>query len=181
MSTEAGPAPKRGRLTARRPRDMIISLAILLVPIGLIFVGWRFLMGDQDVNPVDFSETVGEAERAGLPVVEPDGLSGDWVPISHSVDEEKGAVTLRIGYLTPDEAGLQLVESDAKPDAVIDAALGEESPTKTGSTEVAGREWQTYTTADGHSAFVSTDDDMTIAVVGDAASRELKEFTAALD
>lgn len=180
MSTETAPAAKRGRLTARRPRDMIISLAVLLVPIGLIFVGWKFLLSDQDVNPVDFSESVDEAKRAGLPVVEPDGLSDQWVPISHSVDGGKGEVTLRIGYHTPDEAGVQLVESDADVAEVLDSSLGAEAK-KSGGKELAGREWTVYRGADGHRAYVSTTDGATIAVVGDAATAELDEFAGTLN
>lgn len=187
MSTETAPAGKRDDpsvgarrgTNGRRPRDMIISLAVLLVPIGVVFVGWRFLMSGQDVNPVDFGESVDEAKRAGLSVVEPDGLSDQWVPISHSVDG-KGGVTLRIGYHTPDEAGVQLVESDAEPETVLEASLGPE-PRKSGGKELAGREWTVYKTVDGHNAYVSETEDMTIAVVGDAAIAELDEFVGTLN
>lgn len=180
MSTQTAPAPKRGRLTARRPRDMIISLAVLLVPIGLIFVGWKFLSDGQDVSPVDYGETVAEAKRAGLSVVEPEGLSSGWIPISHSLDGHKGAMTLRIGYHTPDEAGLQLVQSDADTATVLDSSLGEGAK-RTGDKEIAGREWTVYATDDGHDGYVSTADGMTIAVVADAAEAELTEFAAALN
>lgn len=179
MSTDTAPA-KKSRLTARRPKDMIISLAVLLVPIGLIFVGWRFLMSGQDVTPVDYSETVAEAQRAGLAVIEPEGLSDAWVPISHSVEDGGGVTTLRIGYHTPEAAGLQLVESDADRDTVVDVALGS-SAKPDGSREVGDQTWTVYRTDDGHTGYVAETEESTIAVVGDAGRAELDEFVAALD
>ena len=67
----------------RRPRDMAISLLVLLVPIALLLVFYRVVLGGDEPVVVDPAPAVESAQRAGaFPVTTPTGLADGWRPIS---------------------------------------------------------------------------------------------------
>jgi hypothetical protein len=158
---------------------MLLSLAVLLVPIAVIFLGWRFLTGGTDASPIDPRPSYDEASGAGLDVREPSGLGDDWVPISQDVNQSGGAVTLRVGFYTPDEAGAQLIESDGPAKRLIGEELGK-APKETGVLSTKYPDWKTYITVDGNNALVYSTDDLTIIVHGDASVDELGSLARAL-
>lgn len=162
----------------RRPRDMILSLAVILVPIALILGGWRLLTSGTDVNSIDPAPTYQEAADAGLDVLRPQGLSGDWLATQAVVGRENG-VTLRVAYQTPDGSGVQLVESSTESATLLAAELGE-GPRLEGNIEASGVAWMSYLTRDGNVALVRLDDTRTIIVIGDADQNELLELAASL-
>lgn len=159
---------------------MILSLAVLLAPIGAFFLLWNFLTADEQVREIDPSGDYSQAAGLGLDVREPSGLSEEWKPVSSGVSHEAGAVTLRVGYHTPDGAGIQLIESDGPSEETMLQELGE-APRPSGSVAAGGREWLSYVTVDSYNAVVFSDDDLTLVVYGDAEIAELEEFAAALD
>lgn len=159
---------------------MILSLAVLLLPIGLIFALWQFIGSDRQVSVVDPMPTYQEAADAGLDIAAPKGLSDDWKPVSSTVDRSDGDVTLRVGYHTPAAAGMQLLVSDGDVAEVVEATL-RESPRATGVVETSGREWTEYVTVDNNHALVCEEDDQLLIVYGDAETAELTEFASALD
>ena len=173
MSTTA--APSRA---FRRPRDMILSLAVLLVPIGLFFVAWNFLTSDSQVRVIDPSAAFQEASGSGLAVVRPDGLGADWKPVSSAVSHE-GGVTVRVGYQTPDGNGIQLVETDADAETLLSQELPDGAqPSGTMSWE--DRDWQMFETKGGN-AVVFSGENVTILVHGNTDTRTLESFISVLE
>ncbi|MEV0648861.1 DUF4245 domain-containing protein [Phytomonospora sp. NPDC050363] len=163
----------------RRPRDMILSLAVILVPIALILGGWRLLFGGSDVNAIDPAPKYQEAADAGLAVVRPQGLPEEWLATQAAVNRQDGAVTLRVAYQTPDGSGVQLVESSAESATLLAAELGE-GPRLEGNVEAGGEAWMSYLTRDGNVALVWPDDLRTVIVIGDADQGELLELATSL-
>ncbi|WP_147144282.1 DUF4245 domain-containing protein [Stackebrandtia albiflava] len=179
MSSTAAPAaPSRPR-GDRRPRDMVISLAVLLVPIGAFFLLWGFLTSDQPVNGVDPRPAYTEAEGLGLDAPAPEGLPDGWDPLSAQTTQGDGAVTLRVGYQTPSGGGMQYVAGDGLAEEILVAEL-RDGPRPTGAVTLDGREWMSYLTVDGNPALVYTDESMTLVVHGDASMAELEAFAKAL-
>src|SRR5690348_8766703 len=73
-----------GRVS-RRTRDMVISMAVLLVPVFLLLGAYRiFFAGDAPIA-VDASDTWATARHsAPYPVLQPDGVPAGWTVISAS-------------------------------------------------------------------------------------------------
>ncbi|WP_305785089.1 DUF4245 domain-containing protein [Symbioplanes lichenis] len=176
-STEAPALGKRGE---RRPRDMALSLAVLLVPIALgIFFYQFFLDGNKPVT-YDARPTLESARAAALfPVSEPQGLSDDWHVQSATFKRESTGATLRLGYSDPDASPVLLVESSVPTATLIPAELGE-NPQATATVRVGARAWQQYDGRPGETALVLLEKGRTILVIGSAKSDELEKFAAAL-
>lgn len=158
---------------------MIVSLGVLLAPIGLFFLVWNFLTSDEQVRVIDPSNSYAEAAGMGLDVQEPTGLSEEWKPVSSAVDPDSAEVTMRVGYHTPEGAGIQLIQSEGDLEATMHQELGAD-PQPSGAVEAADREWLSYVTVEGHDALVFDGDDLVMVVYGDAELEELEEFVAAL-
>ncbi|WP_306204288.1 DUF4245 domain-containing protein [Actinoplanes sp. RD1] len=176
-STEAPALGKRGE---RRPRDMALSLAVLLVPIALgIFIYQFFLDGNKPVS-YDAQPTLETARAAALfPVSEPQGLGDDWHVQSATFKREGTAGTLRLGYSDPDANPVLLVESNVATASLIPAELGD-NPKATGTVRVGARAWQQYDGRPGETALVLLEKGRTMLIVGSTKSDELEEFAAAL-
>ncbi|HEX2143714.1 MAG TPA: DUF4245 family protein [Glycomyces sp.] len=122
----------------RRMRDMALSMAVLLVPIALFYVGWHWLAEDRQVSIVDTTEDYATAANLGLAVIEPE-LSDEWKPISSVLAVEGETVTLRTGWYSPEGDGLQLVETNGTALDVNEDLTGAGTPV-----EAAGIEWASY-------------------------------------
>lgn len=93
----------------RTPRDLVLSLIVLLIPVFLIVLGYRYLYGGDTIVTVDPAEAIASAQRAGISQLPPNTAPEGWL-IVHAQFRD-GA--LRIGYLTKDQEGVQLVQSRA--------------------------------------------------------------------
>jgi hypothetical protein len=93
----------------RTPRDLALSLIVLLIPVFLIVLGYRYLYGGDTIVTVDPTEAIASAQRAGMSQLPPNTAPEGWL-IVHARFRD-GA--LRIGYLTKDQKGVQLVWSRA--------------------------------------------------------------------
>ncbi|GLZ76356.1 hypothetical protein Afil01_11630 [Actinorhabdospora filicis] len=154
----------------RRPRDMALSLAVILVPIALILGGWRLLSSGTDPG-IDPSARYQEAADSGLSVLRPSALDG-WRATTAAVARTGDGVTLRVGYVGPNDSGVQLIESSVEAEKLLGNELGEQ-PRLEGNVESRGRMWQSYVTRDGNAAMVWTQDGRTIIVIGDAKQADL--------
>jgi hypothetical protein len=139
--TEGAVNPKRPK--PRRMRDMAMSMAVLLVPIGLFFAGWQWVAEDRQVSVVDTTEDYATAASLGLAVIEPE-LSEDWKPISSDLAVEGETVTLRTGWYSPEGDGLQVVETNGAAADVNEDITGAGTPV-----EAAGVEWAAYDLSSG--------------------------------
>jgi hypothetical protein len=138
-----GEAVKPARPKQRRLRDMAMSMAVLLVPIGLFYVGWNWLASDRQVSVVDTTENHATAASLGLAAIEPE-LDEEWKAISTDLAVDEETVTLRTGYYSPEGNGLQLAETNGSLADVNEDLSGAGTPV-----EAAGIEWAAYETGNG--------------------------------
>lgn len=136
-----GQAPARPK--QRRMRDMAMSMAVLLVPIGLFYAGWQWVASDRQVSVVDTTENHATAASLGLAAIEPE-LGEEWKAISTDLAVDGETVVLRTGYYSPDGHGLQLAETNGALADVNEALTGTGTPV-----EAAGITWAAYETNAG--------------------------------
>ena len=164
----------------RTPKDMALSLLVLLVPIALLLLFYRFVLDGDEPVPVDPAPTVATARAANLfPISEPTGLDDGWTPVSAAWQQVEGGRALRIGYVTPGGGGVQVVQTDAPVDSFLPIELSA-SARPEGSVDVAGTAWQVYTARPGERALVLLEPDRTVYVLGSASEDELRELAASL-
>ncbi|MDG4784553.1 DUF4245 domain-containing protein [Micromonospora sp. WMMD1102] len=184
--TPADGGPVDGRVvpaairSQRSTRDVVISLLVLLVPIALLIGFGRIVLGADQPVVVDAAPVFQQARSANaFPVSEPADLPDGWRTVTAQFRREEAGATLRIGYLSPDGGGVQLVQSNLPADGLLPAELtGEGRPQ--GTVEVAGRSWQRYTARPGESALVLLEPGRTVLVVGQVPERELHRMVVAL-
>ncbi|GAA4567085.1 hypothetical protein GCM10023176_18520 [Micromonospora coerulea] len=175
----APPARQEKARSERSPRDMALSLLVLLVPIALLLAFYRgFLGGDEPVT-VDPAPAVEQARAANaFPVSTPADLGSGWRTVSARYQTEPAGATLRIGYLTPEGRGTQLVQSSVPAEKLLPAELSGGQPQ--GTADLPGGSWQRYTARGNQQALVLLEPTRTVIVVGDAGDIELRQLANAL-
>ncbi|NBE81395.1 DUF4245 domain-containing protein [Micromonospora rubida] len=173
-------AGKEKNRSDRSPKDMAISLLVLLVPIVLLLAFYRGFLGGDQPNTVDPAPALEQARAANaFPVSQPTGLGDDWKTVNASYRSVEGGSSLRIGYLTPEGRGAQIVQSNVPPERLLPAELTAEGQPQ-GPTELGGRSWQRYTARGNEQALVLLEPDRTVIVVGDARENELRRLADAV-
>jgi len=174
-------APTRlGRGQERSPRDMVRSLAVLLVPIALLLIFYRVVLSGDAPVTVDATPTIQEAQQAAaFTVAVPRGLGNDWHTASATFKRENGGATLRIGYVDPGKDPVQLVESSVPPDTLLPGELGSGGKVM-GNYRTPAGVWRVYDGRPGETALVLTEPTRTIVVVGKADLTNLQTLAAAL-
>jgi hypothetical protein len=166
----AGPAVAG---TGRTPRDLALSLGVLLVPIAVLLIVYRWL-GGESATVLDAGPTYDEARTAHVfTVLEPAGLPSGWQVASAQFRRTDAGAVLRVGYRAPGGTTAQLVESDG----TLASDLSGGRPDGNG---FAGRQWQWYRFADGARALVRTDPGRTVAVLGRGDAAQLAVLAGAL-
>jgi hypothetical protein len=177
-----GPPDQGSALTARmsrRPRDMILSIGLLLVVVLGLFGLYRCLGGDEGVR-VDPKPALAEARAAGaFPVLEPSGLRKGWTPVSAVYQPQDIGAVLRVGWRTPRKGSVQLIEGNLAPDILLERELGG-AVAQPGTVDVNGKGWQIYPGRKGERALVLLEPGRTVMIVGRASEAELKELAASL-
>ncbi|MET7395051.1 DUF4245 domain-containing protein [Dactylosporangium sp. NPDC005572] len=170
--TAAAPPQRAGR----RPRDMALSMIVLLVPVFLLVVFYRFL-GHEEPPAVDTTEVYGSVQRAGqFELLKPEGLPKDWRIASATYTDD----VLRLGVTAPDDGAMQIVES-AKPTDVLVADVVAKEAKKAGTVTVNGVQWQWYSDArPGERALVQVSGDRTVVVVGRASEEQIQQLAGSL-
>jgi hypothetical protein len=164
----------------RSVKDMALSLAVLLVPIALVFGFYQLVLDGNEPPVIDPQPAVAQARAAGaFPVSEPAGLDGGWRPVTAVFRQEEGGQTLRIGYLSPSGQGVQVVQSTVPAEQLLSAELTT-SAQPHGTVELAGRTWQRYRARPGEYALVLLEPDRTVIVVGSAEEGELRHLAVNL-
>jgi uncharacterized protein DUF4245 len=169
-----------GRRAERSPRDMALSLAVLLIPIALLLVFYRVVLGGDSPVSVDPGPVLQEAQQAALfPVAVPGDLGKDWQVSNATFRRETAGATLRLGYAGPGEDPIQLVESNVAPETLLPAELGTAAK-PTDKFRAVGRLWQRYTARPGEQALVLAEPNRTIIVVGQSDAKNLETLASAL-
>lgn len=170
-------APKEGR----RPRDMIISLLVLLIPIALIMGFYRVVLdGDRPVS-VDPSSSIDLASRE-FPVAVPTGLTEaqDWHLTSANFRRVDGGSTLRIGYIPPSDKAILMIQSNVDPNTLVPAEVGAEGK-RTGAFRTDQRTWMQYSGRAGETVLIWTEQDRTTILIGDSGdTANLEKLAAAI-
>lgn len=166
---------------SRRPRDMVISIGLLLAVVFALFGLYRWLGGDEPTR-IDPGPAFEQARNAkAFPVLEPSGLPSGWTPVSATYQQQTGGSLLRVGYTSPGGEGAQLIEGNVQPDILLTRELGGDSAQVTGDVvDLGGRQWQVYNARDDERAYVLQEPDRTVIVIGQASDEELKQLAEAL-
>jgi hypothetical protein len=170
---EAPPPARAGHGT----RDMVISLAVLLVPLAIVFAVSR-LLGGGDVVVVDPGPAFSQA-AAAFPVVTPHGLADGWRPVRATFQAENDGKALRVGYVTPAGGAIQLIESDEAVDGLLIRELGDNTR-PTGPVTLGNTSWRSFDVRTDEHALVRTDSGRTVVVIGKAGPTELQALAASL-
>ncbi len=176
----APPAAADSTRSERSPKDMAISLLVLLIPIALLLAFYRGFLGGDQATVVDPAPALDSAQAAAaFPVSQPAGLDAGWRTVRADFRTVEDGSTLRLGYLTPEGRGAQIVQSSVPPERLLPTELTDQGQPQ-GRTDLAGRTWQRYTARGNEQAFVLLEPDRTVIVVGDARDTELRELAGAL-
>lgn len=180
-SAETGDVPARLRGgEERRPRDMMLSLAVLLVPIALLVIFYRLVLSGDAPVTVDPGPAIQEARQvAAFTVLEPRGLSGDWHVSTATFNRQAAGVTLRIGYVDPGKDPVQLVESSVPTATLLPTELGADAKAL-GNVRTSAGVWRAYDARPGEKALVLADGKRTVVVVGKTDVATLQAFATTL-
>ena len=159
---------------------MVLSVAVLLVPIALLLIFYRVVLNGDAPITVDPNSTIQEARSANaFPVAVPADLSAEWHVTSATFQRQTAGATLRIGYVDPDRNGLQLIESSVPPATLLPTELTT-SAKPVDTFRADARVWRRYDARPGERALVLSEANRTIIVIGDAGSRHLETLATAL-
>ncbi|GAA0542137.1 hypothetical protein GCM10010172_24460 [Paractinoplanes ferrugineus] len=173
-------APRLRRGEERSPRDMFVSLAVLIVPIALLLILYRTLLSGDAPITVDPAPAIQEAQQAGaFPVLAPKGLGDDWHTSSATFKRQATGATLRLGYVDPDKDPIQLVESSVPTASLLPGELGD-SAKALGNYRNAAGVWTVYDARPGEKALVLASPNRTILVVGKTDMSNLEALATAL-
>ncbi|MFG2684258.1 DUF4245 domain-containing protein [Streptomyces sp. NPDC048392] len=163
-------------------RDMILSLGLIVLAAGVI---WIFIPHDDGAPPVkrvDYRVELLTAQRAAsYPVAAPEGLSEDWKPTSVRFRGDDSDAW-HLGFSAPDGEYVTIEQSTKKASAFIeDATQGARATERT--EEIGGRTWTRYTGGRYDALVLRDAEDMkgaTTVVAGTGSFERLGEMAAAL-
>ncbi|WSA97125.1 DUF4245 domain-containing protein [Streptomyces sp. NBC_01795] len=171
---------KRG---AQAVRDMVISLAVILLAAYVIYLFVPHDDKQDPVKPVSYGMELSSARRAApYPVAAPEGLSENWraTSVRYTADGTKGAAW-HLGFVTPDDEYAAVEQSDQRrPERFIrDVTQGAEKTAKT--QRVDGEKWTRYQ-GEKYDALVrnAADGKSVTVVTGTATFKQLGELAGAL-
>jgi hypothetical protein len=155
---------------------MALSMAVLLVPVLIFVLLYRFL-GHETPPTVD-TASVYDAARVAHPydVLTPSGLPGNW----HITTANYANGELRLTVDTPSEGGALFVETTADPATLVPAEVGQSAHLDK-MIDINGVQWQHFIGGrSGEQALVQVGTNRTILIVGKASDAEQKELAASL-
>lgn len=179
VTQAASEAAARARRRAG-PLDMLVSLAVVVLVVGLVFLLLPHHHYDA-VKTVGYQDEVAVARRAAeFPLVGPSGLSPAWRATSFRVTTTPSATVtaLHIGFVTPAGRYAALEEGSA-PVADLLRAVDRGSRV-VGTQQVDGIGWQRREGGPQARALVRATPGRTIVVLGSASYAELAQLAASL-
>ena len=172
-----------------RTRDMVISLAVILIPV-LLIVAFFSLPADDAPEAVDVAPVLARAQTASpYPLIVAEGLDAGWTPVraAFAADgdawiDSRPAVgdSWQVGYLSPEGTYFGVQQRNASETAFIDD-ITRDGVAMGGQVDAAGRTWERFESRDGRTrTLVSLGDDSTAVVAADTDFLELEAFAALL-
>ncbi|MGO1488589.1 MAG: DUF4245 domain-containing protein [Arachnia sp.] len=172
-----------------RARDMVISLAVILIP--LLLITWIFTNDPQpSVEPVDVAPVLEQAEQnSPYPILRATALPPEWVPVRVAWAEDGNqwitsvpAVgnSWQLGYLTPNGIYVAVQQRDRETSAFV-ADVTQDGRRESEVSEIEGRTWEHWISRDEVSrSLVWRDGDMVAVVTGDTDYAQLDAFVGSL-
>ena len=169
--------------------DMIRSLALLVIPLAVIAIIFTNVPRDHPVKEVDWKAVLATARKEApyqvlAPTNLPDGWRATrvaWVPQGRPyLNGEASPRNLwQLGFLTPDDAFIDLNQGDAQPEEMVDQQS--RAGTADGSSVVAGQSWQRLVSPDGRTrSLVLRGPNVTTVVTADLPYQALEAYVATL-
>ncbi|MFH0242539.1 DUF4245 domain-containing protein [Streptomyces sp. HK10] len=169
---------KRGRQTAR---DMVLSLLVILLGAGFVYLLVPHDDSLDPVRPVGYDVELATARRAApYPVAAPAGLPDTWraTSVGYKRQSDLGAVW-HLGFMDPDDQYAAVEQSDGEPEKFIGSVThGAEPADRT--QRAGGEEWERYEGAK-YDALVRRESGVTTVVTGTASFESLARLAAALE
>jgi Protein of unknown function (DUF4245) len=162
----------------------LIGAMLVTVAFVLAFVGWRALFrSDADTPPprVEWTESVQQAEEAGVPVVRPRELPSGWTATSVELragDDPRWG----LGVLTDEEQFIGIRQEDRSVEELVrtyvdeDAVPGEDASV---DSDVTGT-WQTWSDEGGDRGYSTELGDDAVLVYGSAPVEDIEAFMGLL-
>jgi hypothetical protein len=171
-------ANKRGNKTVR---DLVLSMVVIGVAVGLIYV---FIPHDSKADPtvpVSFSVELGQARRdAPYAVAGPEGLGTGWRATSVQYDaSDSSNVTWHIGFLNPQDQYVAIEQSNTTPDAFISGVTFGAVRDGHRTVTAGGLVWDSYK-GTKYNALVRKEKGATTVVLGTGTEGQLTQMAAAL-
>jgi hypothetical protein len=157
-------------------RDMVLSLGLILLAAGVIYL---FIPHD-DTAPepkrVDYRVELLTARRAApYPVAAPEGLPEGWTATSVRYRAEHAR--WHLGFSDPDGGYVALEQSTQKPSEFVEDAT--QGAAKKGTVGVGGRDWDRYE-GERYDGLVLREEGVTTVVTGSGGIEDLTELAGAL-
>jgi hypothetical protein len=168
-------AGKQGR---NRVRDLTLSMGLVVLAAGVIYV---FVPHDDSKNPVkavDYRVELATARRAApYPVAAPEGLPRSWKPTSVEYEADPYHAW-HLGFAAPDGQYVAIEQSTQSPEDFIESAGQGARPTSVRE-HIGDRTWQRYR-GSHYDALVTRDKGDTTVVTGTASFGELTTMARSL-
>jgi len=160
-------------------RDMILSLALIMVAAGVVYL---FVPHDgkaPDLKRVDYRVELLTARRAAsYPVAAPEGLPSGWKATSVRFRGDEFDAW-HLGFHTPDGEYVAIEQSTQKRSTFIDEASQGAKETKV-TEQIGGRTWTRYTGGRYDALVLQGADGSTTVVAGTASFDQLSKMAGAL-
>ncbi|MGW2820582.1 DUF4245 domain-containing protein [Streptomyces sp. NPDC001443] len=160
-------------------RDMILSLGLIMVAAGVIYI---FVPHDDhapDIKRVDYRIELLTARRAAsYPVAAPEGLPGSWKATSVRFRGDESDAW-HLGFQDPDGEYVAVEQSTQKRAEFVEEASQGATATKV-TDEIGGRTWTRYTGGRYDALVLEGTDGSTTVVAGTASFDRLVKMAEAL-
>ena len=168
---------------------MIISMAVLLVPLALIT--WLFTSNPQaEVESVDVAPVLARAEKESpYPILRATNLPAEWVPtrVAWAADgdmwiTEDPAVgnSWQLGYLAPNKIYVAVQQRDRAVETFI-SDVTQQGRRQPEVTQLGDRTWEHWVSGDDRTrSLVWRDGDMVAVVSGNSDFDQLNAFAGSL-
>lgn len=171
-------------------KDMLMSLAVILIP--LLVIVWVFTRtpDEPEVDPVNWKPVVAQARAdAGYPVLAPAEVPTDWKPVKARYVDRGGQWVgstqaagnrWELGFRSGEDVYIAINQSDEPGrDSYIDSVT--RSSHADGRSTVGGQSWQRRVSGDGRTrSLVRTIGGSTAVVVADTGYQALESFAQTL-
>lgn len=182
VAAETGPAVAQtgAARSGRSPRDMALSIIVLLIPIFLL-VGLYRLVGNEEPPVIDPAPAYAAARSANrFPVLEATPLPAGWQLQRAAYANDRPGGLLRIGVRSATGGAMQILQTAAAPDEIVPTELGTGGQPG-GTVDVTGRSWSAYDGGrPGERALVLAESGRTVIVYGRADQADLRTLAAVL-